>query len=204
MSPAPRPVPAPAGWITPPDDRLIRAAIAGDEAAVAKLCATLRPIVLGYCRNRVGSQDSGAGGAEDCTQEVMSAILTSLPGHRNGADRFLAWVFGIAAHKIADLHQARGRRREKLEALPEPDAATGGTWTTPASDTFDRLERRLWTGRLLRRLPVAQRRVLVLRIVFGYTAEECADMLGMPSAGAVRVAQTRALDRLRQNIPALP
>jgi len=188
--------------LSPPDDRLIRDAMAGDKAAVADLCEQLRPIVLGYCLRRVGSQDSGAGGAEDCTQEVMSAVLTVLPRYRYRVDRFLAWVFGIAAHKIADLHRARQRRGEKLEPLPDPDTAADGLWTIPGPDELDRLDQRLQAGRLLRRLPDAQRRVLVLRIVFGFSAQECAGMLGMPSAGAVRVAQLRALDRLRQTAPA--
>lgn len=188
--------------VTPPDGRLIQDAMAGDRTAVADLCEQLRPIVLGYCLRRVGTQDSGAGGAEDCTQEVMSAVLTVLPRYRYHVDRFLAWVFGIAAHKIADLQRVRHRRGEKLEPLPDPDSAAGGTWTIPGPDELDRLDQRLQAGRLLRRLPDHQRRVLVLRIVYGYSAQECAGMLGMPSAGAVRVAQLRALDRLRQTIPA--
>jgi RNA polymerase sigma-70 factor (ECF subfamily) len=188
--------------VSPPDDQLIRDAMSGDKAAVADLCELLRPIVLGYCLRRVGSQDSGAGGAEDCTQEVMSAVLTVLPRYRYRYDRFLAWVFGIAAHKIADLRRARQRRGEKLEPLPDPDTAAEGPWTIPGPDELDRLDQRLQAGCLLRRLPDAQRRVLVLRIVFGFSARECAGMLGMPSAGAVRVAQLRALDRLRQTAPA--
>ena len=200
MSEAARPATAPAYHLTPPDDSLVRDAMAGDKAAVADLCEQLRPIVLGYCLKRVGGQDSGAGGAEDCTQEVMSAVLTVLPRYRYRVDRFLAWVFGIAAHKIADLQRARHRRGERLEPLPDPDAA-GGLWTIPGPDELDRLDQRLQAGLLLRRLPEPQRRVLVLRIVFGYSAQECAGILGMPSAGAVRVAQLRALDRLRQVAP---
>src|SRR6266540_1585321 len=185
MSDAARPEVASASRVAPPDDRLVIDAMAGDRAAVADLCGQLRPIVLGYCLRRVGSQDSGAGGAEDCTQEVMSAVLTVLPRYRYRADRFLAWVFGIAAHKTADLHRARHRRGERLEPLPDPDAAAG-LWTAPGPDELDRLDQRLQAGRLLRRLPEGQRQVLVLRIVFGYSAQECAGMLGMPIAGAVR------------------
>ncbi len=49
---------------------------------------------------------------------------------------------------------------------------------------------------LLARLPVHQRELLVLRVLSGMTAEETGHALGM-SAGAVRVAQHRALARLR-------
>ena len=49
---------------------------------------------------------------------------------------------------------------------------------------------------LLALLPGHLRELLVLRMVAGLTAEETGHVLGM-SAGAVRVAQHRALARLR-------
>jgi RNA polymerase sigma-70 factor (ECF subfamily) len=49
---------------------------------------------------------------------------------------------------------------------------------------------------LLDVLPDALRELMVLRIAVGLTAEETGRALGM-SAGAVRVAQHRALQRLR-------
>ena len=49
---------------------------------------------------------------------------------------------------------------------------------------------------LLARLPASQRRLLLLRVVAGLSAEDTGHVLGM-SPGAVRVAQHRALIRLR-------
>ena len=49
---------------------------------------------------------------------------------------------------------------------------------------------------LLTRLPDHQRELVLLRVVAGLSAEETGNVLGM-SAGAVRVAQHRALARLR-------
>ena len=51
-----------------------------------------------------------------------------------------------------------------------------------------------WT--LLASLPAAQRRLLLLRVVGGLSAEDTGYVLDM-SPGAVRVAQHRALVRLR-------
>lgn len=51
----------------------------------------------------------------------------------------------------------------------------------------------------LRELPAAFRNVLMARIVLGRSAEETADLLGM-TPGAVRVAQHRALIRLRHRL----
>ena len=53
---------------------------------------------------------------------------------------------------------------------------------------------------LLDELPEKQREILVLRIVVGLSAEETAEIVGA-SPGAVRVAQHRALGKLRKNIP---
>ena len=49
---------------------------------------------------------------------------------------------------------------------------------------------------LLARLPAHQRELVVLRVLTGLSAQETGSALGM-SAGAVRVAQHRALARLR-------
>ena len=50
---------------------------------------------------------------------------------------------------------------------------------------------------LLASLPAAQRRLLLLRVVAGLSAEDTGYVLDM-SPGAVRVAQHRALGRLRE------
>jgi RNA polymerase sigma-70 factor (ECF subfamily) len=49
---------------------------------------------------------------------------------------------------------------------------------------------------LLASLPPSQRRLVALRVLAGWSAEQTADALGM-TAGAVRVAQHRAMGRLR-------
>jgi RNA polymerase sigma-70 factor, ECF subfamily len=63
-----------------------------------------------------------------------------------------------------------------------------------------------WEGeqvrRALARLPSLQRRLL-LRVVSGFTAAETGAMLGMP-AEAVRVAQHRALARMRKLLASEP
>ena len=56
------------------------------------------------------------------------------------------------------------------------------------------LARRL--SALLDRLPDAQREIILLRVAAGLSAEEVGGIVGM-SAAAVRMAQSRALARLR-------
>jgi RNA polymerase sigma-70 factor (ECF subfamily) len=52
---------------------------------------------------------------------------------------------------------------------------------------------------LLRVLPEKQREIVVLRVVVGLSAEETAEAVGS-TPGAVRVAQHRALTRLRREL----
>jgi RNA polymerase sigma-70 factor, ECF subfamily len=55
----------------------------------------------------------------------------------------------------------------------------------------------------LARLPPLQRRLLLLRVVSGLSAAETGALLGM-SAEAVRVAQHRALARMRKLLASEP
>ena len=55
--------------------------------------------------------------------------------------------------------------------------------------------------RLLQVLPAKQREILILRVVVGLSAEETAEAVDS-TPGAVRVAQHRALARLRTEIVA--
>lgn len=183
-----------AGRLPNPDSRLVRAAVAGDPDALRELTRFLSPHVFRYCASRLGTAGTGACDAQDCAQEVLQAMLIALPRYRYRPDRFLAFVLGIAGHKVADLH--RRRSREPVACVPEiGDGLTA--WARRDPDEIERLEHRLQAGVLLARLPMPHRQVLALRFVFGLSAEETAERLGLPSAGAVRAAQFRALARLR-------
>ncbi|WIX98333.1 sigma-70 family RNA polymerase sigma factor [Amycolatopsis mongoliensis] len=179
-----------------PDARLVKLALDGDPAAGKALFRLLQPIVLGYCRKRL--RDLAVTEAEDCAQDVMVAVLTALPDYRYGHEKFLSWVFGIAAHKVVDRLRDRRRSREQLVPSTEPGPAGRARLAPAAGEEFARLEQDRQVGRLLRRLPEPHRKVLVLRLAFGYSAEETARLLQMPSAGAVRVAQHRALRLVRK------
>ncbi|MBE1574026.1 sigma-70 family RNA polymerase sigma factor [Amycolatopsis roodepoortensis] len=185
---------ATAGRLPNPDSRVVRAAVAGDPDAIRELSRFLCPHVFRYCASRLGSGGTGACDAQDCAQEVLQAVLIALPRYRYRPDRFLAFVFGIAGHKVADLH--RRRSREPVASVPEIGDGLP-FWARRDPDEIERLEHRLQAGVLLAKVPMPHRQVLALRFVFGLSAEETAERLGLPSAGAVRAAQFRALARLR-------
>ncbi|MFJ9785086.1 sigma-70 family RNA polymerase sigma factor [Amycolatopsis sp. NPDC101161] len=178
-------------------DEPVAAAVEGDPRAVERLLAAIRPLVVRYCRARVGRRERSFASADDVAQEVCLAVLTALPSYRDQGRPFLAFVYGIAQHKVADAHRAA--TRDRTEPVAEiPDKADDGAG--PEQHELQReLNERM--SRLLEVLPDKQREIVLLRVVVGLSAEETADAVGS-TPGAVRVAQHRALTRLRKVLTA--
>jgi RNA polymerase sigma-70 factor (ECF subfamily) len=140
--------------------------------------------------------DRSSVSADDVAQEVCLAVLTALPGYRVQGRPFLAFVYGIASHKVIDAHRAAGRNKsEPVADVPDSVESEDG----PEQRAL-RVELSEQMSRLLDQLPEKQREIIVLRVVVGLSAEETADAVGS-TPGAVRVAQHRALARLRKNMP---
>jgi RNA polymerase sigma-70 factor (ECF subfamily) len=170
---------------------LAAAATQGDRGAMDALLATIRPMVLRYCRGRLGRLPGAEYAADDAAQEACIAVLTALPRYRDEGRPFEAFVFGIAARKVADVQRAAMRAATPTDELPESmDNALGPEESALAAADARRARD------LISRLPDNLRELLVLRVAVGLSAEETGRALGM-SPGAVRVAQHRALNRLR-------
>jgi RNA polymerase sigma-70 factor (ECF subfamily) len=166
-------------------------AVGGQPAAIDSLLRQIRPMVLRYCRARLGRISGQYQAADDVTQEVCIALLSALPRYRDMGRPFASFVFGIASHKVADAMRSAGNLAIPTEDLPdEADDRPGPEDTAVAYIEAERVRA------LLARLPAAQHELLVLRVLAGLSAQETGNELGM-SAGAVRVAQHRALARLR-------
>ena len=146
---------------------------------------SLRPLILRYCRARMpGHYDS----ADDVTQEVCIALLAALPRYTDIGRGLPAFAYGIASHKVADAVRAASRHALPMAEFPDVrDESAGPEETVVAA---------LLARELLASLPPPQRRLVTLRVLAGWSAEQTADALGM-TAGAVRVAQHRAMGRLR-------
>jgi RNA polymerase sigma-70 factor, ECF subfamily len=170
---------------------LIGLAARGQQAAIELLVASIRPMVVRYCRARLGQISGQYDIADDVAQEVCIAVLSALPRYRDMGRPFASFVFGIASHKVADAKRNAARLAIPTEDLPDgPDGRPGPEETVVAYIEAERARA------LLARLPVHQRELLVLRVLTGMSVEETGQALGM-TPGAVRVAQHRALARLR-------
>ncbi|WFR72546.1 sigma-70 family RNA polymerase sigma factor [Prescottella defluvii] len=171
-------------------DSMAVAAAGGADGAMADLMVRVRPMVLGFCRSRL--HGSRLISAEDVTQEVCIAVVSALPRYEHRG-RFTAFVFGIASHKVTDALRAAHRDR----SLPVGDLPEIRVNTDTPEDHVVRSDDLHHIESMLAILTPQQRRILRLRIIEEKTAAETADALHT-TPGAVRVAQHRALTRLRE------
>ncbi|MEV1135336.1 sigma-70 family RNA polymerase sigma factor [Rhodococcus coprophilus] len=176
-------------------DAAVVAAAQGDRAALSQVLETVRPLVVRYCRARVGSAERGQLSADDVAQEVCLAVMTALPRYQDQGRPFMAFVYGIAAHKVADAHRSAARNRaEPVADVPEVMSVDGSPEDFALNSESSREMKRL-----LQVLPEKQREILILRLVMGLSAEETAAAVGS-TAGAIRVAQHRAIARLKKEV----
>jgi RNA polymerase sigma-70 factor (ECF subfamily) len=180
----------------PQDERfseLVNAAVDRDPVATHRVLETIRPFVLRYCRARLGRVDRSFASADDVVQEVCLSLVSALPAYQERGQPFLAFVYGIAKHKVADAHRtaARDRSMPLAEVPDRPETAAG-----PEQQVVQ-AELKLLIDGLLATLTDKQREIVVLRVMAGLSSEQTADAVGS-TPGAVRVAQHRALARLRK------
>ena len=181
---------------------LLDAARRGREDAWERLVELYGPRVWGLCRRAGLSPDESA----DVFQEVFRAVAANVERFESSgrAGAFRAWLRAIASNKVRDHYRGRDRcpggvggtaLQQRLADLPAPaDALSTG------SD--DRADRWLLHGALERvRGHFEERtwRAFWATAVDGRPAADVAAELGM-QAGAVRVAKSRVLARLRAEV----
>jgi len=175
-------------------EAMAQAGASGDRDAVGRILEHIRPLVVRYCRARI-SGDRGGMSAEDVAQEVCLAVVTALPRYQDQGKPFVAFVYGIAAHKVADAYRSHARNRTTTMAELPDRFDPEDTPEHRAIQADDRDQ----AAALIATLSEKHREILVLRLVVGLSAEETATVIGS-TAGAVRVNQHRALQQLRARV----
>ena len=164
---------------------MMRAALAGDEAAYRRLLAEIaravRPMARGaFSRARLGDAD-----IEDVVQETLLAIHLKRQTW-DGSQKLAPWVDAIARHKIIDAMRRRGVRR--LEPIEDFEAVLAAP---EAADPHTRSD----VERLMEQLPPRARDIVQVDFAGGAVDHATATRLGMTEV-AVRVALHRALKSL--------
>ncbi|QRP60176.1 sigma-70 family RNA polymerase sigma factor [Corynebacterium minutissimum] len=172
---------------------LVPLAVDGSRRALQDIMRIIHPQVLRYCRARIGGHRQPT--AEDVAQEICLAVATSISTYKDKGRPFMAYVYGIASHKVTDAHRALSRdQTNPTDEVPE-DAADDATPEESAlvMDGSNRVRA------LLDTLSDKARDIIILRVFVGLSAEETAEIVES-TPGAVRVAQHRALAQLRTSL----
>jgi len=148
-------------------------------------------MVYRYCRARLARVSGAEHAAEDAAQEVCVAVLTALPRYREEGKPFEAFVYRVASNKAADVLRVVSRSAVPTDDIPDTPSAEAGPEELAVLGDDARRARML-----LEQLPEQLRELIFLRVAVGLSAEETGRALDM-TAGAVRVAQHRAVQRLR-------
>ena len=166
---------------------------ATDPQAQSEVLARVREMAVRYSRvrlGRFGAEDT----AQDVAQEVCMAVLGALPTYEDRGVPFEAFVYTITSRKLADAQRYAMRSATPVAEIP--DGTDDGPTPEQSALVRDEAQTAL---RLMQDLPEQQREILTLRVAVGLSTEETAAALGM-TTGAVRVAQHRALGKLRTRL----
>ena len=141
--------------------------------------------LFGFARRRLFDEQA----AEDAVSETMIRALDNIDRFSWQGAGFDAWLYGIARNVVYEFARARQRtvvlvdeERPAIERGPEEHALAGDEMAA--------------MRRAFQRLNPEERELLELRVHGGLSSEEVGRLLGK-QAGAVRMAQARALQRLR-------
>jgi RNA polymerase sigma-70 factor, ECF subfamily len=196
---------------------LLKAAAAGDAGAFSQLVEAHHAELRAHCYRMLGSLHD----AEDALQEALLRAWRGLAGFQ-GRSSVRTWLYSVVTNAALDVARHRSRRelpvdfgpaarpgadmaepvRDPVWLEPFPDLLLG---PAPAASPEARYEQResveLAFVIALQGLPPAQRAVLILREVLGFSAAEISGQLGT-SVPSVTSALQRARTRLRHGLPA--
>ncbi len=167
-----------------------------DQAAWERFVDLYTPLLYAWTR-RLGVPDADAA---DLVQDVLTVLVEKLPAFRyDRRQRFRAWLWTVTHNKWCD------RRRKDAAApptVPLPELAEPGGDV----DREDEEYRRYLVGRALRLMQsdfeATTWKACWEHVVSGRSAADVARQLGI-SVGAVYVAKSRVLRRLRQELDGL-
>lgn len=147
------------------------------EAAIARL----RPALHRYCARMTGSVIDGEDALQDALTKAVAAFDTTIENPEG-------WLFRIAHNAALDLLRRRARDTgEELDDMEDP-AESHALATRAALRTFIQL-------------PVAQRQVVILMDVLGYSLDDICAMTDR-SLSSVKAALHRGRESLRALVAA--
>lgn len=128
--------------------------------------------------------------AEDAVSETLMRALERIDRFTWRDGGFDAWLFGILRNVVLEGYRREARSRRDRTFRPDLVAAVDPL------DSVIVTEQAVAMRAAFSRLAADEQEILELRVVAGLSSDDVARVVGR-RAGAVRMAQTRALSRLR-------
>ena len=160
----------------------------GDPATWESFYERVYPMMLAYSQRRLGYNEE----ARDAVSEALARTVTTIARMAELDTSPEAWSFGILRNVVLDLQRRTYRDRQ----IPVSGMVTA---SDPSEALDDRGEHES-VRRAFAQLNDVERELLELRVIAGLSSEQVAVVLAM-SPGAVRMAQARALTKLRNLMP---
>lgn len=164
---------------------LVARAQRGDRGSVAALYQIFSQMIFRYIVLRVPTNAD----AEDLTAEVFVSMVKGLPSYQITDVRFEAWLYRIAASRIADFYRRNNHRSHVQLSETIFDSSPLPEETVLHNQALEHLRG------ALQQLPEDQQTILILRFVERKSHEEVAELMGR-TVSSVKSAQYRALKRL--------
>ncbi len=155
--------------------------------ALLELYDDALPAVYGYFVRRCGDRAT----AEDLTSDTFLAAMDAARRETPPAIT-VAWLIGVARHKLADHY----RRRHDRFTVPVAEPPEPGV----PPDRWDAELDRIVAESVLARLPEQHRTVLALRYLDDRSVPECADLIGR-TVHATEALLVRARRAFRSQYP---
>jgi RNA polymerase sigma-70 factor (ECF subfamily) len=175
--------------------RLVDRIQGGDEAAFADLYELYFDAVYGYMKVLFRNSHD----AEDATQQVFVRLLKAIGSYERREQPFRAWLFTV----VRNLALGELRKKHRLEVsdparIDRHREDNGEAEQLPVLDWISDRDLLLF----VERLPLAQRQVLLLRFMLGFSTREIGEILDR-GANDVAVLQHRAIGFLRERLTAV-
>lgn len=171
---------------------LIRRAQQGDEEALNRLLERYLPRLRRWASGRLPHHARELGDTNDVVQDAVIATFRNL---RRFEDRGEGALHAYLRQAVMNRIRDEIRRVERRPRRNELDSAVPADGLSPlesaiGAQAVDRYEQALAS------LTHTERQAIVARIELGYTYEEVAQLVNKPTAGAARVAISRALTKV--------
>ena len=175
---------------------LLSRARGGDRDALERLCARYLPRLKRWAHQRLPGWARGSLDTDDLVQESLFRTLGHLgdfvPHHEAALQ---AYVRQALLNRIRDEVRRAGRRPAATELdSGHPDPGPSPLEQSIGRDAVERYEA------ALARLKEEDRAAIVAKLEWGGTYQELAASLGKPSPDAARMALSRALLRLAEEM----